>query len=100
MHACWQQKMATAFKQPPPPDNASSLSPSEARDIFRLNKYYGNSAGFCMGYVQANVVVVPASEAKDFKEFCDRNSAAFPVLYVSQAGETGAPPLAKDSDVR
>ncbi|XP_019849312.1 PREDICTED: UPF0317 protein C14orf159, mitochondrial-like [Amphimedon queenslandica] len=92
--------MAAPNNQPPAPENASSLSPSEARDIFRVNKYYGTTAGFCMDYVQANLVVVPSSLADELKEFCARNSAALPVLYVSQTGETGAPPLAKDSDVR
>lgn len=89
-----------SYKFIPPPENASSLLPSEARAIFRTNGYYGHTSGFCAGYTQANLLVVPGHLADDFEEFCGVNSAPFPLLYRSRAGDCSAPPLAKDSDVK
>lgn len=84
----------------PRPEDASTLHPSEARALFRKNEYYGPTSGFCDGYEQANVVILPASVASDFEEFCRINSAPFPLLYRSKPGECAAPDLAKDSDVK
>lgn len=81
-------------------DNASALSPKQARDIFRTNSYYGSTGGFCLSYVQANIVIVPAQFADEFQEFCNKNSSALPLLYRSKPGEITAPPLANDSDIR
>ena len=84
----------------PPPENAATLRPSEARAVFRENRYYGSTTGFCRGYLQANVVVFPEQLADEFEEFCRRNRAPLPLLYRSKPGEVGAPPLAEDSDIR
>lgn len=88
------------YKTIPPPVNASSLLPAEARSLCRRNGYYGTTSGFCLGFAQANLLVLPESLADDFEEFCRVNSAPFPLLYRSKAGECSAPPLAKDSDVK
>ena len=84
----------------PPPENAATLHPLEARAIFRQNRYYGPTTGFCLGYLQANVAVFPEELADDFEEFCRRNRAPLPLLYRSKPGEVGAPHLAKNSDIR
>ena len=84
----------------PPPENAATLHPSEARAIFRQNSYYGPTTGFCLGYLQANVAVFPEQLADDFEEFCRRNRGPLPLLYRSKPGEVGAPQLAKNSDIR
>ena len=88
------------YKYLPRPDNAGGLAPAEARALFKRNGYYGNTSGFCMGYVQANLVVLPEILADNFQEFCKKNSGPLPLLYRSKEGEYAAPPLAKDSDVR
>lgn len=89
-----------AFKQPPPPENASSLAPSVVREYLRENRYYGGTEGFCLGRVQTNLTVVPEKLADVFEEFCTRNSGPMPLLYRSQPGEVRAPQLAEESDVR
>lgn len=96
LHAGWIME----YKTFPPPENASSLPPAEARALFRQNGYYGTTAGFCFGYSQANLLVLPESLADDFERFCKVNSAPFPLLYRSKVGDCSAPPLAKDSDVK
>ena len=79
---------------------AANLRPPEFRSIVRRNEYHGQTSGFCAGYVQANLVVLPASLADDFEEFCRRNSAPLPLLYRSEPGDSAAPPLAENSDVK
>ena len=93
--------MAEKPKHLPAPENAVALLPSKARALFRRNGYYLSSGGFCAGYTQANLVILPSAELADqFEEFCKKNYAPLPLLYRSQPGEYAAPPLAQDSDVR
>ena len=89
-----------SYKFIPPPEKASSLLPSEARALFRTNCYYGHTSGFCAGYTQANLLVIPGDLADDMEKFCRMNSAPFPLWYRSSAGEYSVPPLAKESDVK
>lgn len=88
------------YKFIPPPDNASTLHPSEARALFRKNGYYGSTSGFCLGYLQANLLVIPEFLADDFEKFCKVNSGPFPLVFRSEVGDCSAPPLAEDSDVK
>ncbi len=88
------------YKHPPAPTDYGNLTPSDARSIFRLGEYYGTTAGFCLGFIQANLTVVPVEMADDFEEFCRKNPAPFPVLYRSKPGEVAAPELAENFDVR
>jgi uncharacterized protein YcsI (UPF0317 family) len=44
--------------------------------------------------------MIPAQLAEDFDRFCEVNYGPLPLLYKSRPGETGAPLLAEDSDVR
>ena len=88
------------YKFLPRPDNASSMSPLDARTLFRRNGYYGTTAGFCVGYAQTNLVVLPKELADDFELYCKKNSGPLPLLYRSGIGEVSAPPLASDSHVR
>ena len=83
-------------------DNVSLWKPSKARYEFRTNpEWQGKtSSGFCMGYLQANLAILPSSLAKDFERFCELNNAPCPLLYRSKTGELSAGFLAPDSDVR
>ena len=84
----------------PVPSNAASLSSSEARALFRKNRYFRETRFFCQGHVQVNVIMLPSDLADDFEELCNRNFGPFPLLYRSKPGEVGAPPLAKDTDIK
>ena len=85
---------------PAAPENAASLSPEKARDLFRLGTYRGPTAGFCAGYLQANITVLPTSMAGEFGEFCRRNHAAMPVVYLSKPGEVSTSLTSTNSDIR
>ncbi len=52
------------------------------------------------GYVQANLVILPAQDAADFVAFCNANAQACPVLAVGEPGDWRLPTLGYDIDVR
>ena len=83
-------------------DHVSSWKPSRARYEFRTNPDFKGvtTAGLCMGYLQANMTMLPSSLANDFEQFCALNAAACPVIYRSKIGEVSAGHLAPDSDIR
>ena len=85
---------------PAAPDNAASLSPEEARALFRQGSYRGSTAGFCSGYLQAGLTVLPGSLAGQFAEFCSRNHAAMPVLHRGSPGEITTPLADTNTDIR
>ena len=52
------------------------------------------------GLLQANIGVVPSKVAGDFETFCRLNYGPLALIYRSHTGETGAPKLAQNSDIR
>ena len=83
-------------------DPVSKWKPSEARYEFRTNPELEglSTSGFCMGYLQANLTILPSSLADDFEQFCELNKAPCPLLYRSKRGELSAGILARESDMR
>ncbi len=53
---------------------------AEVRALCRAGKLRGPTCGMAPGYAQANLVVMPASYAKDFALYCARNPQACPLL--------------------
>ena len=66
----------------------------------RDGRFSGSTAGVAAGYVQANVTVVPAAYAPDFRAFCEANTKPCPVLTVGEPGSPFFPTLGQDIDVR
>ena len=52
----------------------------------RAANWTGPTAGLALGYVQANLVVVPRDLAFDFLLFCQRNPKPCPLLDVTEPG--------------
>lgn len=52
-----------------------------------------------MGYLQANLAILPSALADDFERFCELNKAPCPLLYRSGIGELSAGNLAPNSDI-
>lgn len=75
-------------------------SPLNIRMACRDGLWQSATTGLALGFLQTNLAVLPRSLADDFAEFCALNYGPLPLLYKSAPGETVAPPLAKDSDVR
>ena len=62
-------------------------SPDEVRALIRAGKIDFPTAGMCRGFAQANLAILPADYAQDFKRFTELNPFACPVLEIV----TGSP---------
>jgi uncharacterized protein YcsI (UPF0317 family) len=62
--------------------------------------FAGQTSGLADGFVQANLVVLPAAAAADFREFCRRNPQPCPLLDVTDPGNPVPSRLAADADLR
>jgi uncharacterized protein YcsI (UPF0317 family) len=78
------------------PDSA----PADVRAAARSGAFGGLTTGLAAGFVQVNLVVLPARDADDFVAFCNANAAACPVLGVGRPGDPALPMLGADIDVR
>ena len=75
-------------------------SPSEVRQLCRDGKFDAPTSGHALGYVQANLVVLPYDLAFEFLLFCQRNPKACPVLDVTDVGKIEPNLSAPGSDLR
>ena len=55
------------------PKELQNISPSQLREQIRSGAHSGNTSGHCAGYVQCNMVILPADWADDFLTFCQAN---------------------------
>jgi uncharacterized protein YcsI (UPF0317 family) len=76
------------------------VSGSEIRQRSRTGEVRGPTAGMALGYVQANLVVVPRELAFDFLLFCQRNPKPCPVLDVTEPGSAEPARVAPQADLR
>ncbi|MFT5482624.1 MAG: hypothetical protein ACI9GW_001275 [Halieaceae bacterium] len=75
-------------------------TPAELRQRIRCGDYLSNTSGAAAGYVQCNIVILPAAWATDFLRFCQLNPKPCPLIASSaNPGETGLPSLG-DIDIR
>src|SRR5262245_11614000 len=72
---------------------------SEVRRQARSGEVIGPTPGMALGYVQANLVVVPRDLAFDFLLFCQRNPKPCPVLDVTEPGSPEPKHVAPDADL-
>ena len=70
-----------------------------ARLAARTGVLTGNTAGVALGYVQGNLVVLPAALASDFLRFAQRNPKPCPLIGVSEPGSRSIPELGVDLDI-
>jgi uncharacterized protein YcsI (UPF0317 family) len=73
---------------------------AEVRRRARAGEWNGPTPGLAMGYVQANLVVVPRDLAFDFLLFCTRNPKPCPLLDVTEAGSPEPRLVAPGADLR
>jgi uncharacterized protein YcsI (UPF0317 family) len=76
-----------------------ALSAKELRRMIRSGQWTGQTSGAASGFVQANLVMLPADSAFDFLLFCTRNPKPCPILDVLEPGQT-EPAIASGADVR
>lgn len=91
--------MSQPLRQHPNPV-ATGQTGREARLLARTGRVKGTTALLAPGYVQGNLVVLPASLAADFKRFCSLNPKSCPVIGMSEAGSPFLPALGRELDLR
>src|SRR5437764_381388 len=70
------------------------------RRLARSGELTGPTAGLAMGFVQANLVVVPRDLAFDFLLFCQRNPKPCPLMDVTEPGSAEPALVALGADLR
>ena len=70
-----------------------TLSPGELRLRVRNGEHTGTTSGLAPGYVQCNIVILPARWARDFLRFCQLNPKPCPLVAVGEPGVTALPAL-------
>lgn len=75
------------------------ITPRELRDRIRRREWTRPTSGLCRGFLQANLVMLPAERAFDFLLFCVRNPRPCPILDVLEAGRF-EPAIAPGADLR
>lgn len=77
----------------------STAVPAAVRALIREGELTDPTTGYCDGYAQGNLVVLPKALAWDFLLFCQRNPKACPLLEVADAGERSFSRFAPGSDI-
>jgi uncharacterized protein YcsI (UPF0317 family) len=70
------------------------------REAVRRRRFAGSTSTVAPGFIQADLTILPRRHALDFLAYCDTNSAALPLLAVSEPGAPFLPGLGADLDVR
>jgi uncharacterized protein YcsI (UPF0317 family) len=76
------------------------VSGVQVRERVRRREHTGPTAGLALGYVQANLVVLPRDLAFEFLLFCQRNPRPCPLLDVTEVGSPVPRLCAPDGDLR
>ena len=74
---------------------------AEIRALCRSSDFNNQTSGLASGFVQCNVVILPADSATHFETFCKLNPRPCPLLASSaQPGAYQLPTLGNDIDIR
>jgi uncharacterized protein YcsI (UPF0317 family) len=73
---------------------------SAIRQACRSGSLTGPSPGLALGFVQANLVILPREHAYDFLLFCQRNPKPCPLLDVTEPGDAEPKGVAPGADLR
>lgn len=74
--------------------------PVALRRAARTGDFRAPTSGECPGYLQGNLVILPAAYADAFLRFCVRNPKPCPLLGVGEPGDPALPALGADLDIR
>jgi uncharacterized protein YcsI (UPF0317 family) len=88
-----ERQLATA-------EELATASSAELRAAIRAGRWTRPTAGLARGYVQANLVILPAADAADFSEFCRLNAQPCPLLEQTDPGDAQPRRAAAGADVR
>ena len=60
---------------------------AEFRWKVRRSEFTGHTSGLFPEFAQANIIILPQSEARDFAEFCAKNPTPCPVIHQGEPGD-------------
>jgi uncharacterized protein YcsI (UPF0317 family) len=72
----------------------------ELRSAIRAGQFTGPTAGQAPGYVQTNVVILPAADAEAFARFCSENDRPCPLIEQTAPGDFEPRRSAPGADLR
>jgi uncharacterized protein YcsI (UPF0317 family) len=78
----------------------ASMTPAQLRQRIRRGEHRDNTSGLAPGYVQCNIVILPAAVAGDFLRFCQTNPKPCPLIASSDTPGDASLPLLGDIDMR
>jgi len=78
----------------------SRATGAELRAAIRAGELTGPTAGLARGFVQANLVILPAADAAEFAEFCRLNPRPCPLLEQTSPGDPEPRGCAPGADFR
>lgn len=77
------------------------LTPAQLRARIRSGEHRGNTSGYCPGFVQANVAILPKDWAAEFLQFCQLNPKPCPLIgMAAQPGDITIAGIGPDFDIR
>ena len=79
--------------------NLKHATGSDIRRLARAGEWTAPTPGLAMGFVQANLVIVPRDLAFDFLLFCQRNPKPCPLLDVTEPGDVEPRLVAAGADL-
>lgn len=85
---------------PMPPQPAAPEAVRALRKRIRAGDFQRPTAGSAPGYLQGNLVVLPAEAALDFLRYCQANPRPCPLLAVTEPGDPHVPALGAEIDLR
>ena len=80
-------------------DIRPDITPAEFRRLVREGRFTEPTSGYCPGYAQANLIILPKDEAYDFLLFAMRNPKACPILDVTEVGSRSTGFAGEDLDI-
>ena len=80
--------------------NLRHATGADVRVACRNNEWTSPTAGLAMGFVQANLVILPKEQAFDFLLFCQRNPKPCPLLDVTEPGDPVTHSIAPTADLK
>jgi uncharacterized protein YcsI (UPF0317 family) len=92
MHSHSQTRLAAA--------ELASATAAQLRAAVRTGDWTGPTAGLARGFVQANLVILPAAVATEFAEFCRLNDRPCPLLEQTTSGDPEPRHTAPGADLR
>jgi uncharacterized protein YcsI (UPF0317 family) len=80
--------------------NLAELDAAGLRDLVRADKFTSPTTGLAAGFVQTNVVILPADAAAEFAEFCRMNDRPCPLVAQTEPGNPVPTSAAPGADLR